>query len=99
MTRNMEPWRLTATQVLEKLRLQELTVEQYASSLLDHISQRDDHVKAWSYLNSQAVLDQARELDRVPSGKRGPLHGLPVAIKDIILTKGENMAMPLDKGS
>jgi Asp-tRNA(Asn)/Glu-tRNA(Gln) amidotransferase A subunit family amidase len=95
----MEPWRLTATEVLEKFRLQELTVEQYASSLLGRISQRDDHVKAWSYLNSQAVLEQARELDRVPPSERGPLHGLPVAIKDIILTKGENMTMSLDKGS
>jgi Asp-tRNA(Asn)/Glu-tRNA(Gln) amidotransferase A subunit family amidase len=95
----MEPWRLTATEVLEKFRLQELTVEQYASSLLDRISQRDDDVKAWSYLNSQSVLDQAKDLDKVPPQQRGPLHGLPVAIKDIILTKGENLTMLLDKGS
>ncbi|KAG5657760.1 hypothetical protein KAF25_007793 [Fusarium avenaceum] len=59
------------------------------------ISQRDDDVKAWSYLNSQAVLDQARDLDRVPSSERGPLHGLPIAIKDIILTK----SMPTEHGS
>ncbi|KAM0250805.1 hypothetical protein ACHAP5_002022 [Fusarium lateritium] len=91
----MEPWKLTATQALERLRLQELTVEQYALSLLDRISQRDDDVRAWSYLNSEAVLDQARELDKVPSSQRGPLHGLPVAIKDIILTKG----MPTEHGS
>ncbi|KAM0214210.1 hypothetical protein ACHAQI_003834 [Fusarium lateritium] len=80
---------------LERLRLQELTVEQYASSLLDRISRRDDDVRTWSYLNSRAVLDQARELDKVPSSQRGPLHGLPVAIKDIILTKG----MPTEHGS
>ncbi|KAM0266794.1 hypothetical protein ACHAPA_006571 [Fusarium lateritium] len=92
---DMELWKLTATQALKRLRLQELTVEQYASSLLKRISQRDDDVRAWSYLNSQAVLDQARELDKVPSSQRGPLHGLPVAIKDIILTKG----MPTEHGS
>lgn len=95
----MGPWRLTATEVLGKFRLQELTVEQYAISLLDRISHRDDHVKAWSYLNSRAILDQAKELDRVPLSQRGPLHGLPVAIKDIILTKGENMTMLLDQSS
>ncbi|KAF4964773.1 hypothetical protein FSARC_7372 [Fusarium sarcochroum] len=92
---NMEPWRLTATQALEKLRSQELTVEQYASSLLDRINQRDDDVKAWAYLDPKAVLDQARVLDGVPLDQRGPLHGLPVAVKDIILTKD----MPTEYGS
>ncbi|KAF4495297.1 amidase [Fusarium agapanthi] len=70
-------------------------VEQYASSLLERIKQRDDDVKAWAYLDPKAVLEQARALDRVPKYQRGPLHGLPVGIKDIILTKD----MPTQHGS
>ncbi|KAF5567399.1 amidase [Fusarium phyllophilum] len=70
-------------------------VEQYASSLLERIQQRDDDVKAWAYLDPKAVLEQARELDQVPKDQRGPLHGLPVGIKDIILTKD----MPTAHGS
>ncbi|KAF4455754.1 amidase [Fusarium austroafricanum] len=91
----MEPWRHTATQILEKVRSGELTIEQYAASLLERINQRDDDVKAWAHLNPEAVLKQAKALDNVPKDQRGPLHGLPVGIKDIILTKD----MPTEHGS
>lgn len=81
-------WRLTATQALGKIRAKDLTIEQYASSLLERIKHRDDDVRAWAYLDPAAILEQARQLDKVPFEKRGPLHGLPVAVKDIIYTKG-----------
>ncbi|KAF5719296.1 amidase [Fusarium globosum] len=74
---NMEPWRHTATQILDNIRSGNLTVEQYASSLLERIKQRDDDVKAWAYLDPKAVLEQARKLDQVPKDQRGPLHGIP----------------------
>ncbi|CAG7558256.1 unnamed protein product [Fusarium equiseti] len=89
------PWSWSAAEALQKLQSRELTVEQYAASLLVRIKQRDDDVKAWAYLNPEAVLEQARALDKVPFEQRGPLHGLPVGIKDIILTKD----MPTEYGS
>ncbi|KAM0345063.1 hypothetical protein ACHAPU_006949 [Fusarium lateritium] len=91
----MELWKLTGFEALKRLRSQEMTVEEYATSLLERISQRNDDVKAWVYLDAVSILDQAREMDRVPMNKRGSLHGLPVAIKDIILTKD----MPTEHGS
>ncbi|KAF5974626.1 amidase [Fusarium coicis] len=92
---NMEPWHHTATQILENIRSGNFTVEKYASSLLERIKERDDDVRAWAYLDPKAVLDQARKLDQTPKDQRGPLHGLPVGIKDIILTKD----MPTEHGS
>lgn len=35
----------------------------------------------------ELVLDQARALDKIPHAQRGPLHGVAVAIKDVINTK------------
>lgn len=35
------------------------------------------------------VLSQARALDEIPHGQRGPLHGLAIGIKDIMNTKGK----------
>lgn len=82
-----EPYRLTAAQVVAQIRSGTLTVEKYAQSLLAHIKQRDDAVKAWAYLDPENVLAQAKELDKVPPERRGPLHGVSIGVKDIIYTK------------
>ena len=85
----MEPYRLSAAEVAGKIRNGELTVVQYAKSLLSRIEKRDPVVKAWAYLDTERVLAEAERLDAVPFDKRGPLHGVSVAIKDVIYTKGE----------
>lgn len=79
-------WELTATQILPFLLNNQITVEQYAKSLLYRIETRDTQLKAWVHLDPNLIISQARHLDSLPHDKRGPLHGLPVAVKDIILT-------------
>ncbi|KAL5335974.1 amidase signature domain-containing protein [Aspergillus crustosus] len=82
-----EPYRLTATEALQLIKSNKLTVETYARSVLSRIESRDDTVKAWAYLNAEAVLEQARLLDEIPAEKRGPLHGVAIGVKDVIYTK------------
>ena len=82
-----EPWQLTASEALPLLRSGELKAVDYASSLLRRIQQRDDDVKAWVYLSPTLILRNAQRLDDIPVPQRGLLHGLPVGVKDIILTK------------
>ncbi|OJJ83164.1 amidase [Aspergillus glaucus CBS 516.65] len=84
----MELYRLTAMQALHNIRANELTVEDYAKSLLKRIQERDSAVKAWAYLDPVQVLNEARRLDQIPQSQRGPLHGVPVGVKDVIYTKG-----------
>lgn len=84
----IEPYRLTASEAIAAISADELSVESYATSLLDHIEQRDATVKAWAHLDRSQVLEQARALDTVPKGDRGPLHGVAVGVKDVIYTKG-----------
>jgi amidase len=79
---------LTATEALARIRSGNMTVEQYAQSLLQRIRDRDEAVRAWVHISPEYVLQQARALDKVPIEKRGPLHGLPIGIKDVIHTKG-----------
>ncbi len=83
--------RLTATEVLEKTSSGELSVEDYAISLLKRIEQRDEAVQAWAYLDQEYVLEQAKALDALPASERGPLHGVAIAVKDVIFTKGETL--------
>ncbi|KAI0538866.1 amidase [Xylaria digitata] len=83
----MEPHKLTATQALSRIKDGSLTVEQYARSLLSHIRERDPAVQAWEYLDPEHVIREAERLDDMPAAKRGVVHGLPIAVKDIIYTK------------
>jgi Asp-tRNA(Asn)/Glu-tRNA(Gln) amidotransferase A subunit family amidase len=86
-----------------------LTVEVYAKSLLSRVKSRDGVVHAWAYLDPELVLQRARELDQLPAEKRGPLHGVAIGVKDVILTKDmpteynspiyENDAPKIDAGS
>lgn len=87
----MEPYRLTATEVAAQIRNGELTVEQYARSLLSRIAARDPVVKAWAYLDPDLVIREAKRLDQVPVEERGPLHGIAIAVKDVIYTKGKEL--------
>ncbi|KAI8718372.1 Amidase domain-containing protein [Fusarium sp. LHS14.1] len=88
-------YKLTATQVLELLKNNTITVEAYARSLLDRIEENDGTVKAWAHLDPDLVLCQARALDQIPEAQRGPLHGLAIGVKDIMDTKD----MPTQYGS
>ncbi|KAK7935476.1 amidase, partial [Apiospora marii] len=90
----MEAYQLTATQVLARFRDGSLTVEEYARSLLSRIEQRDATVKAWAYLDPDYVIKQARALDQTPAEQRGPLHGVAIAVKDVIYTKGKRGPPP-----
>jgi Asp-tRNA(Asn)/Glu-tRNA(Gln) amidotransferase A subunit family amidase len=83
-----EPYRLTATEAVALMKKGDLTVEDYAKSLLSRIKERDHVVKAWAYLDPKFVLAQAKRLDQIPLEKRGPLHGIAIGVKDVILTKG-----------
>ncbi|KAM0247410.1 hypothetical protein ACHAP5_004049 [Fusarium lateritium] len=86
-TRKTEPWRLTASEALAQIQADELSVQEYAESLLERIKARDEDVKAWAYLDKNYVIQQAKRLDEVPKKNRRPLHGLPIAVKDVIYTK------------
>ncbi|KAL3418313.1 glutamyl-tRNA amidotransferase subunit A (amidase) [Phlyctema vagabunda] len=82
-----EPYQLTASQALALMKKGDLTVEDYARSLLARIKARDEEIKAWVYLNPDLVIQEAKKLDAIPAEERGPLHGIAVGVKDVILTK------------
>jgi Asp-tRNA(Asn)/Glu-tRNA(Gln) amidotransferase A subunit family amidase len=76
--------RLTALEARELMGAGSLTSEELVQSCLDRIRAREDAVQAWSYVDWDGALERARECDRTAS--RGPLHGIPVGIKDIVDT-------------
>lgn len=77
-------WSLTATEMAAHLRAGEVTSVALVESCLHRIEAREDAVQAWEWLDATHALEQAYRLDR--EEMRGPLHGVPVGIKDIIDT-------------
>jgi amidase len=82
-----------AREAARRLAAREISAEQMARACLERIAAREAVVGAWIHLDPDAVLAQARRLDAGPV--RGPLHGLPVAVKDLI----DTMDMPTGYGS
>jgi len=85
MTLNPKIWQLTASQASEQMHKGQLSSEQYVRACLERIEEREDLIQAWAHIDRQACLAQARELDAQP--RRSALHGIPVAIKDVIRTR------------
>ncbi len=79
-----EPAQLTAAQAAALIRSRQLSCEELARSCLARIAARDADVRAWLWLEPDTVLRRARELDKLPP--KGPLHGLPFGVKDVIDT-------------
>jgi Asp-tRNA(Asn)/Glu-tRNA(Gln) amidotransferase A subunit family amidase len=79
---------LTATEAAAEIARGTISSEEYARACLDRIAATDGDIKAFVHLDREHVLAQARALDERRAERRalGPLHGVPVAIKDIIDT-------------
>lgn len=81
---------LSAIALRDRLAGGAVTAEAVVTACLARIAEAEPQVQAWAWLDGDAALDQARALDRWRKAGRpvGPLHGLPVGLKDIIDTKG-----------
>ena len=84
---------LTASQAAAQIRAGSLSCEGLMLSCLARIAQREPQVGAWQHLDATRALERARLADSQPPS--GPLHGIPVGIKDIM----DTVDMPTTLGS
>lgn len=80
---------MSAVDVARAIRAGEASSEELVQDCLDAIRAHDGDVKAWVHLDEAYVLEQARQSDtfRRSGAPIGPLHGVPVGVKDIFDTK------------
>ena len=88
---------LTANKLVEKLKEGEISSVEVCKQYIDRIKEFEKDVKAWAYFDKKELLEKAEEADEYrKSGKPlGSLHGLPIAVKDIIGT----LDMPTECGT
>ncbi|MBA2574002.1 MAG: Asp-tRNA(Asn)/Glu-tRNA(Gln) amidotransferase GatCAB subunit A, partial [Nocardioidaceae bacterium] len=82
--------RLSAVALAESLRTGEVTSVEATRAHLDRIADVDAAVHAFLHVDAEGALAQAAEADkrRAQSGSVPPLLGVPIAVKDIMATRG-----------
>jgi amidase len=68
----------------------EISPLQLTQHLLDRISTLDGRLKSYATVTAERALATARQAEKEIAGGqyRGPLHGVPIAVKDLCYTKG-----------
>ena len=75
---------LSAAQAAALLLRRELKAEDLVRACLERVAARNDDIHAFTHVDAVSALAQARALDAGPI--RGPLHGLPLGVKDLFDT-------------
>ncbi len=88
-----DPLALSARDAAQEIAAGRLRAEALLSACLDRIEAREAVVGAWHHLDRDAALAAARQCDASPPS--GPLHGIPIAVKDLLDTSD----MPTGYGS
>jgi len=88
------PNQLSASQAVQRMADKRLRAVDLVEACLERIEAREGQVHAWEALDAEGALKRAEMLDR-RAKPVGPLHGIPLAVKDIISTK----KMPTTCGS
>ncbi|HJS37457.1 MAG TPA: amidase [Burkholderiales bacterium] len=88
---------LSATDAARAIADGAITSEQLVAACFERVREIEPQVQAWAYLDHEHALAQARARDEERKDGRsvGPLHGVPIGIKDIIDT-GD---MPTEDGT
>ena len=85
-----EPFELTVAQATLRMKQRSLSPVELMQSLLARASALEDSLRVWVTLDEGAALAEAgrREAELERGRSLGPLHGIPVGVKDIYYTKG-----------
>src|SRR6266851_3350154 len=88
-----DPLSLSARDAAREIAAGQLSTTTLVAACLERIAAREPVVGAWHHLDRDAALAAARRCDA--SAPSGPLHGIPIAVKDLI----DTVDMPTGYGS
>ncbi|HEX9748190.1 MAG TPA: amidase [Methylomirabilota bacterium] len=85
------------TEAVEDIREGRVTATELVGDCLKRVDELEATVQAWAFLDPDCALQQAARADQLRKDGRamGPLHGVPIGIKDIF----DTLDMPTELGS
>ena len=85
-----EPWHsMSISRLAPLLARREVSPVEVTAQLLQRIQERDGELHAYLLLDEDGAMAQARDAEaRLGRGEGTPLTGIPLALKDVMLTKG-----------
>ena len=88
---------LSVEELASKIKDAQISSVEVCQKYIERINKFEKDVKAWAHFDKKVLLEKALEADEYRrSGKPvGPLHGIPVAVKDIVGT----IDMPTECGT
>ena len=85
----MALWGLTVHEARDLLDRGAISAVELTQALLDRIAAVENQVRAYLAIADVSALEEARQADeRIRAGTAGPLTGIPIAVKDILCTRG-----------
>ena len=90
-----QAYTLTIATAAEQMRTGQLSPVELMHSCLDRLDQLEPRLQAWVTVDRDGALSAARrcETEMKQGQHRGPLHGIPIGLKDIFLTAGMKTTM------
>ncbi len=87
---NLDICRLSAVAIREAVRTRKLSPVEIIDAVLERIEQLNPNVNAYCTVAAESAREEARQAEDkvIKKEKLGPLHGVPVSIKDLVLTEG-----------
>src|SRR5438874_2573683 len=91
----MNPSDLSLVDAASSIRSGSLSPVDYVLALFARMDRLESQIQAWTTVDHDTVLSEARlcEAEARAGRFRGPLHGVPVGVKDIFYTKGLRTTM------
>lgn len=77
-----------AAQVARRIAAGEVSAVELSQLQLDRIARYDATLRAYVLVTAERAMEDARRADALPRERRGPLHGVPIGLKDLFDTAG-----------
>jgi len=86
----VEPYKLSLSEMISQIKRRRLSPVTLMESLLQRIDSLEPSLKAWVTVDRKRIFEEARRRQDEIARKKtpGPLHGIPIGVKDIYYTSG-----------